>query len=89
MFLEYFAAFAEKVRNKEFDDEWNKDINNGEIVSGFEIKIQQVMSFFTKHKAGLSVMFRPMQDEHFDDNFENWIAKDLDENNELIDKDCK
>ena len=47
------------------------------------------MSFFTKHKAGLSVMFRPMQDEHIDNNFENWIAKDLNENNKLIDKDCK
>ena len=84
-----FTTFAEKVRNKEFDDEWNRDIDNGKSVSRFEIKIQQVMSFFTKHKAGLSVMFRPMQDEHIDNNFENWIAKDLNENNELIDKDCK
>ena len=84
-----FTTFAEKVRNKEFDNEWNRDIDNGKSVSRFEIKIEQVMSFFTKHKAGLSVMFRPMQDEHIDNNFENWIAKDLNENNELIDKDCK
>lgn len=41
------------------------------------------------YKGGLSVMFRPMQDEHIDNNFENWITKDLNENNELIDKDCK
>ena len=41
------------------------------------------------YKGGLSVMFRPMLDEHIDDNFENLIAKDLDENNKLIDKDCK
>ena len=84
-----FTTFAEKVRNKEFDNEWNRDIDNGKSVSRFEIKIEQVMSFFTKHKAGLSVMFRPMQDEHIDNNFENWIAKDLNENNKLIDKDCK
>ena len=84
-----FCCLCRENRNKEFDDEWNKNINNGEIVSGFEIKIRQVMSFFKKNDAGLSIMFRPMQDENVENNFENWIAKDLNENDELIDKDCK
>lgn len=86
---EDFAIFAEKIRNKEFENEWKNDIDNGKSVPSFETKIQEVMTFFDVHKAGLSIMFRPMQDEDINNNFENWKAKDLDENNKLTDKDCK
>lgn len=84
-----FTTFTKEIGEGKFDDSWNVSINDGIKVPNFETKIEKVISFFNDNNAGLSVMFRPMQDDDVDNNSENWIAKDLNEKKELIDKNCE
>lgn len=83
-----FAKFATKLKNLEFDDYWNKNIDNGSSVSSYGVKMKQLVDFFNNKQAGLSVFFRPMQDENLSNNKEDWKAKDLDDSNQLIDINC-
>lgn len=83
-----FAAFAAKLRNNDFDSYWNTNINNGVAVTSFEVKIVQLLQFLQERNAGLSILFRPMQDEDLDNNNENWKAKEIGTSNQLIDTNC-
>lgn len=83
-----FDKFATIIKNKELDDEWNKNINNGMSGASYETKIIQFIHFLLDNHSGLSITFRSMQDQDVNNNNENWRYKELSEKDQLINADC-
>lgn len=83
-----FDKFATKIRNKELDNYWDKNINNGQSRTSYETMITLFIKFINEYQSGLNVSFRTMQDTDVNNNNDSWKSKELNETNELINTDC-
>lgn len=82
-----FKTFATNIKNGVFDDLFNDIVQNGSK-GGVEMSLQNLLSFFNKTNAGLSVLFRPMNDWETGNHEGNWVPKELDNNDKITNSNC-
>ena len=82
-----FKTFATNMQNGAYDVLFDRLVQHGKK-GDFDQSLENLLLFFDRISAGLSMLFRPMNDRETGKHQGNWTPKELDENNKMTNSNC-
>ena len=82
-----FKTFATNMQNGIYDALFDDLVQHGEKGDSDQ-SLENLLLFFDETNAGLSMLFRPMNDWETGNHQENWIPKELNNNNKMTNSNC-
>ena len=82
-----FKTFATNMQNGAYDVLFDRLVQHGKK-GDFDQSLENLLLFFDRISAGLSMLFRPMNDWETGKHQGNWTPKELDENNKMTNSNC-
>lgn len=82
-----FKTFATNIKNGTYDVLFDNLVQNG-IKGDFDQTLENLLLFFNQTNAGLSMLFRPMNDWETGNHQGDWTPKELDSSNKITNSNC-
>ena len=82
-----FKMFATNIQNGIYDALFKQEVQDIPK-KDLNTTLESLLIFLNKQNAGLSMLFRPMNDWETENHQEDWIPKEIDNNNQITDVNC-